>query len=97
VLPWYAAFPLLTPDAEKNSVTLFVADRSLTFFLFFLIIYFGYALYNQHQDFERLFKIATDQQETIIKQRQAIEAQKTYIKVLEMRRQNDYPLHNKLL
>jgi amino acid permease len=82
-----------------------MADRSLTYFLFFIIIYFGYALYEQHQEFERLFKIATAQQETIIKQRQAIEAQKTYIKLLEIRLQNDYPLersplsplHNKLL
>jgi len=82
-----------------------VADRSLTYFLFFLIIYFGYTLYEQDQEAERLFKIAKDQQETIIKQTQAIEAQKTYIKLLEIGLQNDYylerspdsPLYNKPL
>tara|TARA_Y100000310_G_scaffold136153_1_gene135044 strand:+ start:449 stop:688 length:240 start_codon:yes stop_codon:yes gene_type:complete len=79
-----------------------VADRSLTYFLFFLIIYFGYALYEQDQEAERLFKIAKDQQETIIEQNEAIQAQKFYIKLLESRAAEDYynersPIYNKPL
>ena len=89
----------------RNSVISCVPDRSLIYFLFFLIIYFGYALYEQDQEAERLFKIAREQQETIIKQTQAIKAQQAYIKLLEIGVQNDYylersphsPLHNKPL
>jgi amino acid permease len=77
----------------------YVADRSLTYFLFFLIIYFGYALYEQNQETERLFKIAKDQQETIIEQNEAIQAQKFYIKLLESKALEDYynersPIYN---
>ena len=82
-----------------------MADRSLTYFLFFLVVWLGYCFYEQDQEGERLFKIAKDQQETIIKQNQAIEAQKTYIKLLEIGLQNSYylesspnsPLYNKPL
>ena len=82
-----------------------MADRSLTYFLFFIVIWVIYALYQQDEEADRLFKIATDQQQTIIEQKQAIKAQQLYIKVLENYHQNRYyleesdssPLHNKPL
>ena len=82
-----------------------MTDRTLTYFLFFLIIYLGYTLYEKDQEAEHLFKIAKDQQDAIIKQTQAIEAQKVYIKLLEIGLQSDYylerspnsPLYNKPL
>ena len=46
--------------------------------------------YEQNQEAERLFKIATNQQETIIKQTEALEAQKVYIKLLEAQVVNSY-------
>jgi amino acid permease len=81
-----------------------VTDRSLIYFLFFLVIYFGYTLYEQDQESERLFKIASDQQGTIEKLREAIDSQKVYIELLESRVIQDYynnnsqsPIYNKLL
>ena len=73
-----------------------MADRSLTYFLFFLIIYFGYALYEQDQEAERLFKIAKDQQETILKQKEAIQTQQFYIQLLESQVTKDYYKNNNL-
>jgi len=75
-----------------------VADRSLLYFLFFLIVYFGYSLYEQSLESDRLFNIAKDQQQTIIKQSEAIQAQMFYIKLLESRVSEDYnnksPIYN---
>ena len=65
-------------------------ERSLTYFLFFLLIWCLYVFYEQNQEAERLFKIATNQQETIIKQTEALEAQKVYIKLLEAQVVNSY-------
>ena len=74
-----------------------MADRSLTYFLFFLIAWCLYAFYEQHQEGERLFKIATDQQETLAKQTEALESQKIYIKLLEAQVVNSYYKNNKSL
>ena len=76
-----------------------MADRSLTYFLFFIIIYLGYSLYEQDQEAERLFKIAKDQQQAIVEQGEAIQIQKFYIKLLESRTFEDYnnkrsPIYN---
>ena len=75
-----------------------MADRSLLYFLFFLIVYFGYSLYEQSLESDRLFNIAKDQQQTIIKQSEAIQAQMFYIKLLESRVSEDYnnksPIYN---
>ena len=72
-------------------------ERSLIYFLFFLIVWCLYACYEQNQEAERLFKIATDQQRTIIQQAEAIEAQKIYIKLLETQTVNSYYKNNKSL
>ncbi len=71
-----------------------MGDRSFIYLLFFLIIYFAYALYEQDQESERLFKIATDQKEAIGKLRDAVESQKIYIELLENRIRYDYHKNN---
>ena len=69
-----------------------MADRSLLYFLSFLIIYLGYCLYEESSESDRLFNIAKDQQQAIIEQGEAIQAQKFYIKLLESKALEDY--HN---
>ena len=60
-----------------------MADRSLTYFLFFISFWLSYNLYRQHTENERIFNIATDQQERIIKHLELIKTQKVYIELLE--------------
>jgi hypothetical protein len=60
-----------------------VADRSLTYFLFFISFWLVYNLYRQHTENERIFNIATDQQERITQQLKLIKVQKVYIELLE--------------
>ena len=58
-------------------------DKSFLYVLGLLVICLGYSLYKQEQEFDRLFKIATDQKEAILRQQEALEIQKFYIKILE--------------
>ena len=60
-----------------------MADRSLSYFLFFISFWLAYNLYRQHAENERIFNIATDQQERITKHLELIKAQKVYIELLE--------------
>ena len=61
-----------------------MADRSLIYFLSFLIVIVTYCFYEKHAYSEKLFKLASDQQAVIQKQEKAISAQETYIKFLEV-------------
>lgn len=78
-------------------------EKSLSHFLFYLIVILLYFLYDRHQEAERFFKLAVDQQDTIIKLEKAIESQKDYIELLEERvvddfyRNNNQQLNNKFL
>jgi len=80
-----------------------VADRSLTYFLFFISFWLGYNLYNQGQENERLFKIATDQQKKITTQSELINAQYIYLELLQQKLRdpaypsNNNPLHSRPL
>ncbi len=58
-------------------------DKSFLYVLGLLVICLGYSLYKQEQEFDRLFKIATDQKEAILRQQEALEIQRLYIKILE--------------
>ncbi len=60
-----------------------MANKSSIHFLSFLILLLLYCLYDRHQEAERIFKIAENQQEAILKQREAIDSQELYIKLLE--------------
>ena len=60
-----------------------MADRSLTYFLFFISFWLAYNLYRQHTDNERIFKIAAEQRDRITKQLELINTQKVYIELLE--------------
>ena len=76
-----------------------MTDKSFTYFLFFLIIYLAYLLYAQNQEWDRLFKIALDQEKAISEQRKSIQTQQLYIQLLEnyYRQSSDSPLHPKPL
>jgi len=67
----------------KESVTRGMMDKSFLYVLGLLVICLGYSLYKQEQEFDRLFKIATDQKEAILRQQEALEIQRLYIKILE--------------
>lgn len=58
-------------------------DNSVLYFLFFLLALVTYNLYKESQDNERLYKICTDQEETIQLQSKAINSQKVYINHLQ--------------
>ena len=60
-----------------------MADRSLSYFLFFLCLWGVYALYQQDKEIDRLLLICTQQQDTIKKQQEAIKLQAIYIDFLE--------------
>lgn len=75
-----------------------MADNSLIHFLGFLIILLLYCLYDRHQEAERIFKIAENQQTVISQQKEAIDSQSFYIKLLESRVYEPYnkdrsPIH----
>jgi hypothetical protein len=81
--PFSAGYPLSTHVSRGNSVTYYVADRSLSYFLFFLCLWGAYALYQQDKEIDRFFIISTQQQDTIKKQQEAIKLQTIYIDLLE--------------
>ena len=60
-----------------------MADKSLTYFLFFIAVWLSYGIYEQKVENERLFQIAVDQRDKIIQQTDLINAQTIYIKLLE--------------
>ena len=55
-----------------------------------------YCFYEKHQDAERLFKLATEQQDVILFQNKAIEKQEMYIKLLENQFIDDYYKKNSI-
>ena len=65
-------------------------DNSVLYFLFFLLALVTYNLYKESQDNERLYKICTDQEETIQLQSKAINSQKVYISQLQHNYNNLY-------
>ena len=65
-------------------------DKSLSHFLFYLIIILLYFLYDRHQEAERFFKLAVDEQDAIRKLEKAIESQKDYIELLEKKLVDDF-------
>lgn len=65
-------------------------DNSVLYFLFFLLALVTYNLYKEGQDNERLYKICTDQEETIQLQSKAIDSQKVYISQLQYSYNNLY-------
>lgn len=58
-------------------------DNNILYFLFFLLALVTFNLYKESQDNERLYKICTDQEDTIQLQLEAINSQKTYISQLQ--------------
>lgn len=75
-----------------------MVDRSLIHFLVFLIVLLLYCLYDRHQEAERIFKIAENQQTVISQQKKAIDSQSFYIKLLESKVYESYhqdvsPIH----
>jgi regulator of RNase E activity RraB len=65
-------------------------DNSVLYFLFFLLALVTYNLYKESQDNERLYKICTDQEDTIQLQSKAINSQKVYISQLQYSYNNLY-------
>ena len=68
-----------------------VADRSLIYFLYFVCFWLGYALYEQENENERLFNIATEQQARISRQLELLNIQQTYLEVLQPQLYFDAP------
>lgn len=60
-----------------------MSSQSLAHFLFYLIIILLFALYDRHQEVNRLYQISLDQDETLIKCKDAIVSQSNYITLLE--------------
>lgn len=65
-------------------------DNNVLYFLFFLLALATYNLYKESQDNERLYKICTDQEDTIQLQLEAINSQKVYINHLQYSYNNLY-------
>ena len=65
-------------------------DNSVLYFLFFLLALVTYNLHKESQDNERLYKICTDQEDTIQLQLEAINSQKVYISQLQYTYNNLY-------
>ena len=82
----YLRFPL----QQRVSVIFYVADRSLIYFLSFLIVIVTYCFYNQYQYGEELHKLASEQDEIIRSQQKALSLQRGYIKLLEVQLINDF-------
>lgn len=78
-----------------------MAERSLSYFLFFIFIWLIYTLYHQDLENRRLFQIALDQRDKIGEQQELINAQQIYLKLLEKEVLNGYnnshPLHTQPL
>ena len=73
-------------------------EKSLTYFLFFLILYCIYVLYHQDKELDRMLNLVEKQHSVVNQQKKAIEAQSLYIKLLESQLQYDYyknsnPIH----
>ena len=67
-----------------------MADRSLIYFLSFLIVIVTYCFYNQYQYAEELYRLASKQDDIIRSQQKAITAQRGYISLLEVQLINDF-------
>lgn len=74
-----------------------MSPQSLSHFLFYLIIILLFALYDRHQEVNRLHKISLDQDEALIQCQNAIISQKNYITLLEAEyiryNQENSPIH----
>ena len=60
-----------------------MSSQSLLHFLFYLIIILLFTLYDRHQEVNRLYQISLDQDEALIKCKDAIVSQSNYITLLE--------------
>ena len=60
-----------------------MADKSLTYFLFFICFWLSYNLYIQLEENDRLFEIAQEQKARIETQIELIRAHQLYIELLE--------------
>ena len=67
-----------------------MADRSLTFFLGFLVLWSFYILYETKVEENRLFNIALQQEQVIKDCQKAMQSQALYIKLLETKLRNAY-------
>ena len=79
-----------------------MADKSLTYFLFFICFWLSYNLYIQSEENDRLFKIAKDQKARMERQLELINAHQLYIELLEREliinhQDNTSPLYNQPL
>ena len=74
-----------------------MSSQSLLHFLFYLIIILLFTLYDRHQEVNRLYQISLDQDEALIKCKDAIASQNNYIILLEARHirhnQEHSPIH----
>ena len=74
-----------------------MSPQSLSHFLFYLIIILLFALYDSHQEVNRLHRISLDQDEALIQCQNAIISQKNYITLLEAEyiryNQENSPIH----
>ena len=71
-------------------------ERSLIYFLSFLLVVVVYCFYEKHEYAEKLFNLVSKQQEAIQKQEQAIRTQETYIKFLEVQLVDGYYKKNSI-
>ena len=62
-----------------------MVDKSLLHFTIFLCLLFSYWLYDQARYIDKVHKNMDKAAETIIKQNKAIEAQRFYIQLLEIK------------
>ncbi len=72
-------------------------DKSLVYFLFFIVAWLSYNLYLQDVENERLFKIARDERERTARQLEIINAHKLYIELLEHEINKSSPIQGRPL
>lgn len=60
-----------------------MSDKNTSYFLIFVILIVCYALYQKTAENDKMYKILTDQDDTIELQNQAIQLQQSYIRQLQ--------------
>lgn len=74
-----------------------MSSHNLSHFLIYLIIVLLFVLYDRHQEVDRLYKISANQDEALLKFKDAIVSQQNYIKLLEVEyiknSQSPSPIH----
>ena len=74
-----------------------MSSQSLLHFFAYLIIIFLFILYSRHQEFDKLYKISINQDDTILKYQDAVTSQQKYIQLLEeeyiKNARNNSPIH----